>query len=63
MIKRFTFVFSARVTRDVEIPDGCEEGGDEYEQALDRAVDLIDVDRYAECDEVREARPGTPVTQ
>ena len=63
MIKRLTFVFSARVTRDVEIPDGCEEGCDAFEQALDRAIALIDVGRYAECDEVREAGPTAKVTK
>ena len=62
MKKRMVFEFCARVVRDVELPDGCDEGDDAYEQAIDNAAQLIDVDRYAECTEVKDAREGEALT-
>jgi len=63
MIKRYTFKFSAYVTKDVEFPDGCEEGSDEYEGILDRSMRDINVDYYADCEDTYEAEEGTPVSE
>lgn len=55
MIKRYKFKFYASVTQEVEFPDDCVEGSDEYEAILDSVAQNIDVDKYAEVDDVVEA--------
>ncbi len=46
--RRFTFVFSVpHITIDVEMPDDCEEGSDDYEAILNRAASSIDVEDHS----------------
>ncbi len=55
---RYSFKFTAFVTREVEFPDNCEEGSDEYERILQNAAENIDVDRHAVWEDAQEARDG-----
>jgi len=41
--RRFTFEFSAYVTREVEVPEGANEHDDAFEAALQRVANAIDV--------------------
>lgn len=54
-VVRYTFVFSAYVTRDVEVPDGAEENDDAFEAALQREANSICVDDFASWDDAHPA--------